>query len=147
MSSFTFWQKWLFVVSIIISGAGVMIAFLSGSVLGDLLNQQISPVFWGSSDVGGSAREFQQFIYGILGAMMACWGIFIAFMARYPFRNKERWAWNCLLAGMLVWFVLDTGLSAYHAVYVNVVANTAFLVLVLLPVVLTRKEFFQEKAA
>jgi hypothetical protein len=143
MSNFTFWQKWLFVVSIIIAIAGIWMALFSGSALFDLINQQINPVFWGSDAVGESAAKFQRFVYGILGATMAGWAIFMAFIAHYPFSKKEKWASNGLLVGMLVWYVLDTGLSVYYAVYVNVVANTAFLILVLLPVVITRKEFAQ----
>lgn len=146
MLKFSFWQRWLFVVSIIIAAAGVLMTLFSGSALFDLLNQQINPTFWGTASPGEHAAKFQQFVYGILGATMAGWAIIIAFIARYPFHNKEKWASDGLLVGMLVWYVLDTGLSAYHAVYVNAIANTAFLLLVLLPVVFTRKEFVNQPA-
>jgi hypothetical protein len=36
---------------------------------------------------------------------------------------KERWAWNSLILGVLVWFLLDTSLSLFHKVYFNVALN------------------------
>jgi hypothetical protein len=141
MSNFGFWQKWLVVVSILIVVAGVLLALFSGSVFFDLLNPLINPAFWGTTPIGESAAKFQKFVYGILGATMAGWAIFMAFIAQNAFRKKEKWASDSLLVGMLAWYVLDTGISAYYAVYANVIANTAFLILVLLPVIVTRKEF------
>jgi hypothetical protein len=145
MSTFTFWHKWLLVVSLMIAAFGVMMALLSGTPLFDLFNNQIDPAFWGASAsaalVGEAARRFQQWLYGVWGATVAGWGITLAYVARYPFRRKERWVWNGLVAGLLVWFVLDTALSALYGVYFNVAFNVALIVLAGLPVVFTRKEF------
>ncbi len=141
MKNFLFWQRWLFVISVAISVFGFVMVFLSRTPLFDVFNQQINPVFWGSNTVGDSAKEFQQWIYGVLSATMAGWGVFVTFIAHYPFRNKEKWAWNCMVVGILVWFVLDTSLSIYHKVYFNAVFNTALLILAMLPVVLTREHF------
>ena len=68
-------------------------------------------------------------------------GITLAYIARYPFGRKERWAWNGLVFGLLVWFVLDTALSIFYRVYFNAAFNTALLILTGLPLVFTRKEF------
>lgn len=143
MTKFLFWQRWLFVVSIIICIAGVVIVLLSGTLIFDVFNQLINPVFWGSTSVGDNAKGFQQFVYAILGAIMASWGLFMVFIAHYPFRNKEKWAWRCIVAGIVLWFVLDTFFSIYYQVYVNAIANTGLLILVMLPVFFTRKDFVQ----
>jgi len=145
MQSFSFWQRWLFVVSVIIAVAGVLMALLSGTLIFEVFNQLIVPVFWDANPVGDSAEGFQKFIYGLLGSTMASWGVFMSFVAYYPFRNKEKWAWNCMVMGTLLWYVLDTGFSIYHKVYVNAVGNTALLVLVMLPVVFTKKHFDPQK--
>jgi len=141
MTSFSFWQRWLFVVGVIVSVFGVMMALLSGTPLFDLFNRQIDPAFWSTNTVGDATKQFQQWIYGVWGATIAGWGIILTYIARYPFSKKERWAWNCLVFGLLVWFVLDTSLSVFYKVYFNAAFNTALLILVMLPVVFTRKEF------
>ncbi len=138
-----FWQKWLLVVGIVIAVFGTLMALLSGTPLFDVLNRQIDPAFWGVNPVSGNAKVFQQWIYGVWGATIAGWGVFVTFIARYPFRAKERWAWDCLILGMAVWFVLDTSLSIYYQVYFNAAFNTALLILALLPAVATRKQFTQ----
>jgi hypothetical protein len=141
MTSFSFWQRWLLVVSVGVSAFGVMMALLSGSPLFDLFNRQIDPAFWGASAVGHGAREFQKWLYGVWGATIAGWGVFLIFIAHYPFAKKEKWAWNCLALGLLVWFVLDTLISVNYLVYFNAVFNTALLILAGLPIVFTRKYF------
>ena len=144
MANFFFWQRWLLIVGILISVFGTLMAFFSGTPLFDLFNGQIDPVFWGGSAVEESVRSFQGWIYGVWGATIAGWGIFVIFIAQYPFRNRERWAWNCLVAGMLVWFVLDTSLSIFHRVYFNAAFNSVLLILAMLPIVITRKYFTRE---
>ncbi len=141
MQKFFFWQRWLFVVGLGIAAFGLLMVFLSGTPIFDLFNQQIDPAFWGTGASLESIRPFQQWVYGIWGATIAGWGVFVTFVAHYPFRNKEKWAWNCLVLGILVWFVLDTALSAFHKVYFNVAFNTTLLILAGLPAVFTRKEF------
>ncbi len=141
MTNFSFWQKWLFVVSLVVAVFGIAMALLSGTPLFDLFNRQIDPAFWGTSTVGDGARQFRQWVYGVWGATIAGWGIFMAFLARYPFKRQEPWSWNCLVLGLLVWFVLDTWLSAAYQVYFNVAFNVVLLVLAGLPAVFTRKAF------
>ncbi len=141
MQSFSFWQRWLFVVGIIIAGFGTLMALVSGTPLFDLFNRQIDPAFWGTNAVGNAAKQFQQWIYGVWGATIAGWGIFVTYIARYPFNKKERWARNCLVLGLFIWFILDTWLSAFYKVYFNVVFNTILLVLAMVPIVFTQKDF------
>ncbi len=74
---------------------------------------------------------------------MAGWGVFVTFIAHVPFKRKEKWAWTCLLTGVLVWFCLDTAISLQFRVYFNVVFNTAFLVAALVPLGFSRKDFSQ----
>ncbi len=141
MGNFAFWQRWLFVVSVIISIFGILMALVSGTPAFDLFNRQIDPAFWGANPVDPNARAFQAWVYGLWGATIAGWGIFLAFIPHYPFRNKERWTWDCLVLGLGVWFVLDTGLSVYYHVYFNALFNTGLLILVALPLWGTRKAF------
>ena len=138
---FSFWQKWLIAVGWLIILFGIAMALISGTSLFDLFNRQIDPAFWGTNAVGDSARQFQQWIYGVWGATIAGWGIFLTYIMRYHFNKKERWAWSCIAYGLLTWFILDTWLSFSYKVYFNVAFNTGLLFLVMLPVMFTRKDF------
>ena len=141
MTNFSFWQKWLLVVCIVISVFGVLMAFSSGTPVFDLFNRQIDPAFWGTNAIDGATRQFQQWIYGVWGATIAGWGIFLAFVAHFAFSKQEKWAWNCIVVGLLVWFILDTSLSLGYKVYFNAVFNTILIIFAGLPLVFTRKYF------
>jgi hypothetical protein len=141
MERFLFWQRWLFVVSLLITLFGVMMALLNGTGLFDLFNRQIDPVFWGTQDIADEAKNFQRWVYGAWGATIAGWGVMLGFIAYSPFRKKEAWSWKCLVAGLTVWYLLDSGLSMYFKVYFNAVFNTGLLILAAFPLVFTRKSF------
>jgi hypothetical protein len=141
MRDFSFWQRWLLAVGILIAGFGLLMALASGTPLFDLFNRQIDPAFWGGASVDAAARQFQHWIYGVWGATIAGWGIFLVFLVRNPFAAKERWAWNCIALGLALWFILDTSLSMYYRVYFNVAFNTLLLIAAAPPMILTRREF------
>jgi hypothetical protein len=141
MNSFTFWQRWLFILSLIIIAFGLGMAVLNSTPLFDLLNRQVDPIFWGAQSLPQEALAFRGWAYGVLGATMAGWGVFIAFLAQSPFRRRERWAWNCTALGMLVWYLPDTTISLASGVIFNAVLNTVLLALVALPLFFARKEF------
>ena len=143
MPSFQFWQKWLFTVALLIVVFGILLALLNGTILFKEYNRQIDPVFWGSSDVPPHAKAFQQWICGVLGATVAGWGTLLAFVAHFGFSKKERWAWNGIAAGLLLWFAIDTPVSLFFKVYFNALFNTAVFVAVLLPLLFTKKDFTQ----
>jgi len=148
MKKFLFWQKWLLAVGATLVIFGFLMVTLSSTPIFDVFNRQVDPAFWGAGTPDGQVKQFQGWIYGVLGATLAGWGIFLLFITQYPFRRGERWAWNCLLVGLLAWYVLDTTLSLLHKVYFNVAFNTALLLLVLIPLGFTRKYFsvLQSKA-
>lgn len=147
MSSFGFWQKWLVGFGLYVVAFGLSFAVFGQSRLMDIVfNNQIDPAFWGVAEPTATAREFQAFVYGVLGATMAGWGVFIAFIAHYAFKAKEPWAWNCIATGMIVWFVVDQFVSLRYGVGFNVALNTAFLLFVTLPLVFTRRSFVVKTA-
>lgn len=141
MRNFLFWQRWLLIVGFVISIFGISVSFFSGTALFYLFDNNINLNFWGSVDVPNNIKEFQKWIYGAWGATVAGWGIFVIFIAHYPFQRREKWSWNCLISGLLLWFFIDSGFSVYYRVYINVILNTILLILVMLPLVFTRKYF------
>ena len=142
MSRFLFWQKWLLALGGVIVVFGLALAVFNQTPVFDVLfNRQVNPTFWTEAEITPQIRAFQQWAYGVLGATMAGWGVFVVFIAHEPFRRRERWAWNCLAFGIGLWFMVDTTLSIAANVIFNVAFNSLLLVLVLLPVLATRSYF------
>lgn len=144
MIRFVFWQKWLFVISLLITAFGLFMALFNQSALFDLFNQQIDPAFWDPSSPPENVTAFQGWLYGVWGSTVAGWGLFLTFIAHFPFKKGETWAWNCLAIGLGVWFVLDTWISWRFGVTFNVIFNIIVAVGMGLPLVFTRKDFVKE---
>ncbi len=147
MANLLFWQRWLFALSVGVVLFGLALAFFNGSPTFDLFNRQIDPAFWGNQPISSEAGLFRQWVYGVLGATMAGWGAMIAFIAHYPFRRKEQWAWYSVLIGMLIWYVVDTSISLAFGVAFNAIFNTAIFILASLPLMFTRAVFFPKNPA
>lgn len=144
--SLIFWSRWLFTAGLFISAFGLLFALFNGTALFGWMDAGINPSFWeGGSLPEGAVTSFKQWIYGVLGATILGWGIFVVFIARYPFRNCERWAWTCIAAGVSAWYVTDSALSLYYGVVFNAAFNTLFLAMVALPLLFTRRQFFSGK--
>ena len=142
MDRFDFWWKWLVGVTLYLSVFGLVLAiFPQARIMDILFNNQIDPVFWPGGLLPEAAESFQSWIYGVLGSVVAGWGIFMFFVVRYPFKAKEKWAWNCMAVAFTLWFVVDTILSATHNAWFNVVFNTILWLLIVIPLLFTRKQF------
>jgi len=147
MKGFSFWQRWLFAVGLGIALFGLAMAFFNGTgFFRWLFDDQINPVFWGAEALPVGTEAFRSWIYGVLGATIAGWGCTIVFIARHPFKNREKWAWDAVLVGVLVWFVVDTSLSWYFAVYFNALFNAVLFILVMFPLAFSRKHFVNSPA-
>ncbi|CAG0931727.1 hypothetical protein TFLX_02242 [Thermoflexales bacterium] len=134
-------QRWLLILGAIISVFGVALALLYSTPLFDIFRTQIDPVFWAAGELAGGTTLFQQWIYGVLGATMAGWGVCIAFLAAVPFKRREKWAWNCLALAVSLWFVIDTFLSWRFGALFNVLFNVLIFLAVLVPLLLSRGFF------
>jgi hypothetical protein len=134
-------QRWLLILGGIIVVFGVALAFLYSTPLFDIFRTQIDPVFWRSGELTAGTASFQQWIYGVLGATMAGWGVCIAFIAAIPFKRKEKWAWNCVALAVSLWFVIDTFLSWRFDAQFNVIFNVLIFLAAMLPLLLSRKYF------
>ena len=139
---FRFWQRWLSVAGILLVLFGISLAFFNRSPVFDfLINNQVDSVFWGSKQVNPDITHFQGFVYGVLGATMAGWGVAVFYLGAFPFRDRQRWAWNAVALSILLWYLVDSGISILYGVYFNVVLNSAFLFIFALPLLFTRRYF------
>ena len=137
MSYYRIWRFWLLAVSIFIIAFGTIMALFNATVVFAFFNDQINPVFWGLNPVPSPAQAFQAWVYGAWGATVMGWGVTMLFIAWFPFESRERWAWFCVLVSVILWYLLDTGISFWFGVMINVVLNTTILILVIIPLVFT----------
>jgi hypothetical protein len=139
---FFFWQRWLVVVSVVVTAFGLLLALFNQTPLFDFfVNQHVNRVFWGSDAIDGRTVTFQKWIYGVLGATVTGWGVVLAFLAHHSIRRREGWAWACVITGLLVWFIPDTIISLYFGVVLNALFNVVLLVAILVPLLAMRRHF------
>ncbi len=142
MDRFNFCVIWLKVISVLFSLFGIVIALFNQTQLFQIVfNNQINPTFFGSNDLSIEALRFQQWIYGLLGATCLMDGILIFFIVQNAFAKKEKWAWYCVLIGLIAWFAIDEPISLYFHVYFNAIFNLALLIAILVPICLTYRDF------
>jgi hypothetical protein len=141
-SSFLFWQKWLFYTSLVFAIAGIVFAFSGNTPLSEPYNTMLAKIFWGSSKFPTEIDPFRTFIYAPLGGTMACCYILLAFIARYPFKNKQRWARNAIIVAFSVWALIDSSVCIYFKVYPQVyIINLFSITIKALPIIFTWKHF------
>jgi len=147
MIKFDLWVVWLKCISVVFAAFGIFMAlFNQTSVFDIMFSSQIDPVFFGNAELSQEMVHFQQWIYGVLGATCVLVGIMIFFIVDNPYRNKERWAWNCLLFGLVAWMVIDMSVSLYFLVYFNAVFNAVLFAAIIIPLLLTRQYFTGARA-
>jgi hypothetical protein len=142
MKRFGFWQKWLLVSGLVFVLMGL--AFVAISLLGVDLGY-INAAFWGTEEIPVEVKPFQTWIYGVYSAMALAFGLCIIFLASNAFKKREKWSWSCLAIGFLTWFAFDTLFSIRAGVYTNAFNNTLLFVLLVLPLLFTRKAFVLRK--
>jgi len=142
MNYFNFWQKWLFYTSLLFALFGIVFAIYGDNPLFAPYNQEIAAIFWQVSDIPVEIKPFQKFIFGPLGGTIACCYILLAFIAWYPFRRKEIWARNAIIAAFGTWILLDSAVSLYFGVHFQVyIINVFSFLQKFLPIIFTWKDF------
>jgi len=86
--------------------------------------------------------RYRQFLGGIIGGAIFAWAILQYFVIKYPFRNREAWAWKATGIAVLLWFTLDSAVCAYLGAWFNILLfNIPTILAVGIPLLATRKEF------
>jgi hypothetical protein len=141
-SSFLFWQQWLFYTSLIFATSGIAFAFFGNNFLFQPYNLMLAKIFWHSPAFPTAADEFRRFIYAPLGGTITCCYILLAFIARYPFKNKERWARNAIIIAFSCWVLIDSSVCIYFGVYPQIYLINAFSITIkALPIIFTWNNF------
>lgn len=142
MNPFLFWQKWLFNSSLLFAFAAIVFAFCGRSLLFMPYDKMIARVLWHSSQFPAEAEQFRAFIYGPLGGTIACCYILLAFITKYAFKEKQRWARNAIITAFSVWFIIDSCVCFYFGAYPQIYIINAFSITVkALPIIFTWNYF------
>lgn len=74
--------------------------------------------------------------------------ILMIFISENAFKKKEPWAYKAMWVGLLSWFLIDSGISVYYgAIHNLVLINLVALILIGLPLIMTRKKFKDDRIA
>lgn len=138
---FKFWHKWLLVSSILYSIVGVAITLFPTIFLFKSYTTYIGSTFF-HGELTQEIASFRNFIFAPLGATIAGYFLMQTFIVWGPFYHRETWSWQAIFWPLLLWFVIDSGMSIYHGAFFNVwMINLWTLLLIGLPLMMTRREF------
>ncbi|MBI4511844.1 MAG: hypothetical protein HY698_19580 [Deltaproteobacteria bacterium] len=135
------WDRWLLVVGWLVVLFGLLLAVFNRSApMEALVHRNVDPAFWVDGP-STQAIDFRSWVYGVLGATMAGWGVLIVALAKNAFARRERWARDALATGAGLWFVVDTWLSLASGVVFNAAFNILILVALAPPLGATWRSF------
>jgi len=139
---FIFWQKWLTYANVMTVGVGLLVAFAGNSFFLEIHNEFTTLVFFNGQAFSSEVLQFKNWLFGIIGGTIVGFHVLMIMISENAFKKKEKWAYQALWYGLLSWFIIDSSISFYyHAIYNIVLINLVALVLIGLPLVITRKEF------
>lgn len=139
---FNFWQKWLTYANVMAIGVGILVAFAGNSFFFELHNYYTKVVFLNGSEFEPNILELKNWLFGIIGGTIVGFHILMIMISENAFKRKELWAYRAMWYGLLSWFFMDSGLSIYYGAIHNVLLiNIGALILIGIPLVMTRKEF------
>lgn len=145
MGSPKFWQRWLLIASILLAFQGASWIVIGSFEPFGIYDAMVSGALIGKDSIPDSARPFYGYVLGLLGATDAAFFVLCAFIAKYPFAQRERWSHLAITAGLLSWFLLDSTFSIFANAWFNVAyVNIPCLILFGLPLVATIPEFYSE---
>jgi hypothetical protein len=141
MNAEKFWLGWLKVTMILMITGGIILVLFSQLVNSYFLNAKIDKVFFNDLIFDENLDSLKNWYTGVTGAVMMGWGFAMLYVVNHPLRRKELWAWRSMFYPVLAWYILDSGISAYYGVVINMVINTVFFLQIMAPLLFLRNQF------
>ncbi len=139
---FIFWQKWLTYANVMTICVGILVGFAGNSFFFTLHNEYTKEVFFNTQEFDPAVLQFKNWLFGIIGGTIVGFHILMVMISENAFKRKEKWAYNAMWLGLLSWFCIDSGISIYYGAIHNVVIiNLVALILIGLPLVMTKNVF------
>jgi hypothetical protein len=144
---YEFWRKWFVWAAWAMVVLGIGFAGLGLTPAMAFVTDLYDPFFWNDGAPDEGARAFQVFSFGVMGALMAGWGTMALGLGRHPMARREAWSWHYSVAGIGLWFVIDTLMSVASGATINVAGNIGFLVLFAPPLLGMRRHMISAAPA
>ena len=117
------WITWLQVVLTLLFVYAITLVF-AGSFAGQLFSA------WGfgppASIDTDAVRDYLRLPFMVLGAVLAGWSLMMIQLVRGPLRDGLDWALPVLIRSLVLWFVLDTGMSLVLGYPMHALFNVPF---------------------
>jgi len=121
---------------------GLLVAFAGNSIFFEMHNDSSAEVFFESHSLTPEILKFKNWLFGIIGGTIVGFHILMVYISENSFKRNERWAYHAMCIAMLSWFLVDSGISYYYGAIHNIVLiNLVALILIGLPLLMTRNEF------
>lgn len=144
MTADKFWLGWLKITMWLIVIVGIFLALFSDYLFSDFLNSKINRIFFAGVPPVLQVEMLKKWMLGIAGAVMMGWGLSMLYVVNNPFKKREQWAWRCIFYPVLVWYLIDSSISAYFGVGFNVMINSILFLQIVAPLLFLRSQFFPQ---
>ena len=124
------WLAWLQVVLILLFLYALVLVFAGG-----IARSMFSAFGFGPSDAidTDEVRDYLELPFMVLGAVMAGWTFMMLQIVRGPLRDGAAWALPALTRSLVLWFVLDTGMSLVLGFPAHALFNIPFAIALAIP--------------
>lgn len=141
-SSFYYWQLWLFYSSILFALSGLLLILFGTQSIFKYYYLAISNILFNTDDLPKDVEIFRRLWVGVIGGtIFACYSL-LAFIAYYPFKEKQKWAQMAIIFSFSVWVLLDSYMCYLSRVYFQIYLLNAFSIIVkALPLIFTWRDF------
>jgi hypothetical protein len=121
---------------------GLLVAFAGNSFVFEIHNDYTKDIFFETNEFSQDVLNLKNWLFGIIGGTIVGFHVLMIMISENAFKEKEVWAYKALWLGLISWFCIDSGISIYYGAIHNIVLiNIVALILIGLPLVMTRKEF------
>ena len=122
--------------------AGIVLIFFPDSPIMSAYNKRVAAAFYATDQVPPQFLTHHSWVMAVLGSAIIGWGMTLLFLAIFGFKDRNRWAWNCIAIAVPLWFIIDSIASVKAGVYMEFIFNLIFLVAVVIPLIKTYKYFY-----
>jgi hypothetical protein len=121
---------------------GILFALNVDLSIFPLYDHAIARIFWHTDEIPPEVKDFRQFVAGPLGGTITCSYLLLAYLAWYPFQQREKWARNAITIAFTFWCLIDSYICFNYQVYFQIyLINSLSVLQKALPIICTWNAF------
>ena len=120
---------------------GLLLVLAPGTEVFRAYERDVVDAILGAGAETASTSRLMHWLLATCGAGVVGWGVSWCFIAHFPLRDGERWAFSCLLTSLAAWVALDIAVAAWFGVRAELLFVSVAAVLAGGPLVLARRLF------